>query len=92
MASELRETIPTFGEQPEAAGKDERSKDYAGQWIKYMDSELERQQALLNEDAALDAAINAEAEPDQPAEDAAEAEAEGAGDKAAEDPGADTRG
>lgn len=76
----------------EAAGKDERSKDYAGQWIKYMDSELERQQALLNEDAALDAAINAEAEPDQPAEDAAEAEEEGAGDKAAEDPGADTRG
>ncbi len=29
-----------------AAGRDERSAKYASQWIKYMDSELERQQKL----------------------------------------------
>ena len=29
-----------------AAGRDERSARYAQQWIKYMDSELERQQSL----------------------------------------------
>jgi tetratricopeptide (TPR) repeat protein len=29
-----------------AAGKDERSEKYASQWIKYMDSELERQRKL----------------------------------------------
>ena len=33
-----------------AAGKDERSETYARQWIKYMDSEIERQQSLLDED------------------------------------------
>jgi len=36
-----------------AAGKDERSSKYADQWVKYMDSELERQKALREEDAAL---------------------------------------
>ena len=30
----------------EAAARDERSAKYAGQWIKYMDSELERQRSL----------------------------------------------
>ena len=30
----------------EAAGRDERSEEYAAQWIKYMDSELERQRQL----------------------------------------------
>lgn len=30
----------------EAAGKDERSEEYAAQWIKYMESELERQRQL----------------------------------------------
>jgi hypothetical protein len=54
----------------EAAGKDERSEEYAQQWISYMDSELARQQALRAEDAALDTVIEAEAEPDQPVEDA----------------------
>ena len=29
-----------------AAGRDERSEKYAAQWIKYMDSELERQKSL----------------------------------------------
>jgi len=29
-----------------AAGRDERSEKYATQWIKYMDSELERQRSL----------------------------------------------
>ena len=29
-----------------AAGRDERSKEYARQWIKYMNSEIERQQKL----------------------------------------------
>ena len=29
-----------------AAGRDERSEKYAGQWIQYMDSELERQKSL----------------------------------------------
>jgi len=37
-----------------SAGKDERSSKYADQWIKYMDSELERQKALREEDAALE--------------------------------------
>jgi TolA-binding protein len=32
-----------------AAGRDERSKKYADQWIKYMDSELERQQQLADD-------------------------------------------
>ena len=30
----------------QAAGRDERSAKYAGQWLQYMDSELERQQSL----------------------------------------------
>lgn len=30
----------------EAAGRDERSEEYAAQWIQYMDSELERQRSL----------------------------------------------
>jgi hypothetical protein len=29
-----------------AAGRDERSAKYAEQWIRYMDSELERQKSL----------------------------------------------
>ena len=31
-----------------AAGRDERSEKYASQWIKYMDSELQRQRALAD--------------------------------------------
>ncbi len=33
----------------QAAGRDERSEQYARQWIKYMDSELERQRKLAEE-------------------------------------------
>jgi tetratricopeptide (TPR) repeat protein len=33
----------------EAAGRDERSEDYAKQWLKYLDSELDRQKKLQEE-------------------------------------------
>ena len=36
-----------------AAGRDERSKSYAEQWVNYMDSELARQKALQDEGEAL---------------------------------------
>jgi len=45
-----------------AAGRDERSSQYAEQWIKYMDSELERQKSLREEDAALEQMANAATE------------------------------
>ncbi len=55
-----------------AAGRDERSKAYAQQWIGYMDSELARQKSLQDEGRA--AAGESEAEP----ETQAEGESEGA--------------
>lgn len=39
----------------EAAGRDERSKQYADQWINYMNKELERQKSMQEEETALEA-------------------------------------
>jgi tetratricopeptide (TPR) repeat protein len=63
-----------------AAGRDERSAEYADQWIGYMDSELARQKALREEDEALQketALEQVSEEPDQPSsqEEAAEEQA-----------------
>ena len=73
-----------------AAGKDERSATYAQQWIGYMDSEIERQQALKDEGRALEAEL-AEAPGLQQAEgeSGAAADEETAGDSAADVESAD---
>ena len=34
----------------DAAGRDERSKKYADQWVSYMNSELARQKSMQDED------------------------------------------
>jgi tetratricopeptide (TPR) repeat protein len=41
----------------DAAARDERSEEYAVQWIGYMDSELARQKALQDEETALTAEV-----------------------------------
>ena len=48
----------------EAAAEDERSQEYAKQWISYMESELSRQKALQEEDAALQQMTEALTQPD----------------------------
>jgi len=60
-----------------AAARDERSEEYAEQWIKYMDSELARQKALQAEDAALQQMIDTATAPESASQEA-EPEAEGA--------------
>jgi len=51
-----------------AAAEDERSEDYAKQWMAYMDSELSRQKALQEEDAALQQMTESLTQPDANAE------------------------
>lgn len=46
------------------AGRDERSEEYAKQWISYMDSELARQKSLREEDEALQQQDVVESEPE----------------------------
>lgn len=48
----------------EAAAEDERSEEYAKQWVAYMDSELARQKALQEEDAALQEMTESLTQPD----------------------------
>jgi tetratricopeptide (TPR) repeat protein len=53
----------------EAASRDERSADYADQWVSYMDSELARQKSLQDEDDAMleeEEALRAESMPEEP--------------------------
>lgn len=81
-----------------AASRDERSEAYATQWIGYMDSELARQQSLLDEDKAAAALLEeasgeapevdledqAVGEQEDQAEGASEVQAEGASEVQAE--------
>ena len=53
-----------------AASRDERSVEYADQWVSYMDSELARQKSLQDEDEAMleeEAALQAESMPEESA-------------------------
>ena len=59
-----------------AAAEDERSEDYAKQWMAYMDSELSRQKALQEEDAALQQMTESLTQPDANADVDAEVEVE----------------
>lgn len=75
-----------------AASRDERSEAYATQWIGYMESDLARQQSLLDEDKAADAFVEdmlgegelSEGDSEEQAVDEQEGQAEGASDVQAE--------
>ena len=49
----------------EAAGRDERSKQYAEQWISYMNNELARQKSMQDEESAQAEAVEVEEEPEE---------------------------
>ena len=52
-----------------AASRDERSVEYADQWVSYIDSQLARQKSLQDEDEAMleeEAALQAESMPEEP--------------------------